>query len=162
MGVVPAVSFKDQQFAQRFAAMGDQAEGVFESVYPEGLARYGINRPPINLKNVPEFIRFTPDYLTGKGLVEVQGFGRDQRFKLKDSKLEALRQWHDTFRTDLFVWDSHNKRYGWVRLPELEDALNLHGTADAFDGGANPYVWLKADDLPVVGPWSPWTPEELN
>lgn len=145
------MSFRDRPFKSRFTKMGDEAEGVFEATYPEGWTRFGLNRPPINLKDVPPFIRYTPDYLTGKGLVEVQGFGRDQTFKLKDDKLAALMQWHGMFRADLFVYDSHNKRYGFVRLRDLQAALEA-GRAErgAFDDGKKPYWAVRAEHLPVV------------
>lgn len=145
-------SFRDQDWSTRFASggMGDQAEGVFEETYPQNWDRFGADRATINLRNVPEQIRFAPDYITAKGLVEVQGFGRDQKFKLKDNKLAALWLWDEIFRTDIFVWDSFNKRYGWLRLHDITAALDDIGTADAFDGGRNPYRWLKADQLPIV------------
>jgi hypothetical protein len=147
------VTFSDRPFSQRFGAMGDEAEAIFESVYPQGWARYGLNRPPINLSNVPAFVRFTPDYVTAKSLVEVQGFGRDQTMKLKFSKLDALRQWNDLFRTDLFLWDSHHKRYGFVRMADLESAFFHHGVNGAFDNGVNPFVSLKFDHIPVSAGW---------
>lgn len=128
--------------------MGDEAEGVFELVYPEGFARYGLNRPPINLTNVPPKIRYTPDYLTGKGLVEVQGFGNDQTLKLKLDKLAALDEWHGDFRVDLFVWDSKNKRCGFVRMGDLHDALDAHGVMREFPEG-KAYVALRAERIPV-------------
>lgn len=151
------MTFKDRAWGNRFAAMGDEAEGVFEAVYPQGWARYGINRPPINLSKVPAFVRYTPDYLTAKGLVEVQGFGRDQTFKLKDDKYEALRAWQLEFRVDIFVWDTTNKRYGYVRLNDFMEAWEEHGWADAFDDGRNPYMALKAEHLPVEH-WVPYVP----
>jgi hypothetical protein len=151
------MSFKDRKWGNRFNAMGDEAEGVFEAVYPQGWARYGINRPPIQLANVPAFVRYTPDYLTSKGLIEVQGFGRDQTFKLKDDKYEALRQWQAIFRVDIFVWDSTHKRYGYVRLNDFMEAWEQHGWSDAFDDGKNPYMALKAEHLPVEH-WVPYEP----
>ena len=150
-------TFSSQSFSKRFSKMGDEAEGIFEAVYPQGWARYGLNRPPIQLKNVPPKIRYTPDYITGKGLVEVQGFGRDQTFKLKIDKWQALIDWHNDFRVDLFVWDTTNKRYGYVRLHDLGVALDEHGWDDAFDNGANPYVAIKADQIPV-DEWVEYTP----
>lgn len=151
------MSFKDRKWGNRFNAMGDEAEGVFEATYPQGFARYGINRPPIQLAKVPAFVRYTPDYLTSKGLVEVQGFGRDQTFKLKDDKYEALRHWHSIFRVDIFVWDSANKRYGFVRLHDFIEAWEEHGWSDSFDEGRNPYMALKAEHLPVEH-WVPYEP----
>jgi hypothetical protein len=152
------MSFKDKGFNNRFKAMGDEAEGIFEAVYPQGWARYGINRPPIQLAKVPAKIRYTPDYLTSKGLVEVQGFGRDQTFKLKVDKYNALNEWHQDFRVDLFVWDTTNKRYGYVRLHDFMEAWEEHGWEDAFDDGRNPYMALKAEHLPVCGDWVAYEP----
>lgn len=149
-------SFRDGQFAQRFAAggMGDQAERIFELTYPQNWDRFGLDRATINLKRVPEFIRFSPDYVTARGLVEVQGFGNDQRFKLKNAKLQALQDWHAIFQTDIFVWDSCNGRYGWLALDAVSAALDEHGIADSFDNGRNPYRWLFADQLPLNGTWT--------
>lgn len=146
-------SFRDRPFDQRIGAMGDQAEGVFEQVYPQGWVRFGLNRPPLAMHMLPRKIRFTPDYLTSKGFVEVQGFGRDQTFKLKDDKLDALWDWHRDFRCDLFVYDSANHRYGFVRLADLCEAFDANGMHGAFDGGANPYQSLIADFLPVTDGW---------
>lgn len=154
------MSFKDQSFAHRFSAMGDEAEGVFEAVYPQGWARFGLNRPPINLSQVPSKIRYAPDYITSKGFVEVQGFGRDQTVKLKVAKYEALNQWHLEFRCDLFLWDSHNRRYGFVRLHDFIEAWEEHGWSDAFDDGRNPYMALKAERLPVDAWVTHLAPEE--
>lgn len=128
--------------------MGDEAEGIFERVYPEGFARFGICRPPVNLTNVPPKIRYTPDYLTAKGLVEVQGFGNDQMLKLKLDKLQALDDWHDDFRVDLFVWDSKHKRCGFVRLSDLHEACEQHGVMREFPEG-KAYVALRAECIPV-------------
>lgn len=133
--------------------MGDEAEGVFEGTYPEGFVRFGLNRPPIRLASVPPFIRYTPDYLTSKGLVEVQGLGRDQTFKLKVDKLAALYQWAEHFRVDVFVWDSAKRRYGWLRLDELYDAICEHARIREFAEG-KPYWALAAGKLPVVDGWT--------
>lgn len=153
--------FSDQSFANRFKVLGDPAEQVFTATYPEGSVKFGLDRPPINLKNVPPFLRFTPDMLTGKSLVEVQGLGRDQTAKFKVVKLAALDQWHDIWRVDWFIWDSHKKRYAWVRHGELGVALDEHGWDDAFDDGATPFRAIKADDLPVVGGvWTAFDPTD--
>lgn len=153
------MSFKDRGWNQRFTHLGDEAEGIFEQVYPQGKAKYGLSRPPVGLKNVPAFVRYTPDYLTAKGLVEVQGFGRDQTFKLKEDKYDALNQWHRIFRVDLFVWDTTNKRHGFVRLHDFMEAWEAHGWWDAFDDGKNPYMALKAEHLPVDA-WVSYEPRE--
>lgn len=143
------MSFKDEGWSSRYAALGDEAEAVFESVYSHGFVRYGLNRPKINLASVPPFIRYSPDYLTSRGLVEVQGFGRDQTFKIKKDKFQALLDWQQfaQWRVDLFVWDSWNREYGWVRLPELLTDDNY--SMGAFPEGKVYYAW-QAKDLPVI------------
>jgi hypothetical protein len=129
--------------------MGDEAEGIFEAVYPQGWVRSGLDRPPISMSMLPPKIRYTPDYLTSKGYIEVQGFGRDQTIKLKKDKYDALEAWNLDFRADLFVWDTTNKRYGFVRLHDFMEAWEQHGTEGAFDDGRNPYLALAAEHLPV-------------
>ncbi len=142
--------FHEQSFARRFGQMGDEAEKVFEAVYPQGFARFGLNRPPINLTNIPPFVRFMPDYLTAKGLVEVQGFGTDQIAKFKVQKLDVLRQWHRLFRVDFFLWDRTNLRYGWLRLNDLEEAMPwIHAELRSFHEG-NQYWAIPAANLPVI------------
>lgn len=153
------MSFKDGSFNQRFAKMGDEAEGIFEATYPQGFVRFGLNRPPINLANVPEKIRYSPDYLTGKGFVEVQGFGRDQTVKMKLCKWQAMWAWHADFRCDLFLWDTTNKRHGWVRLPELAEAFGEHADMRAFPEGTA-YWAIHANQVPVVDGWTPYDPTQ--
>lgn len=147
------MAFHQRSFEKRFEEMGDTAERVFTEVYPQKYVRFGLERPPLRMSMLPPFIRFTPDYLTSKGLVEVQGFGRDQTAKFKLTKIGALLEWQDHFRVDFFIWDSHNRRYGWVRLPELWETLE---TAEVcvFENDGNEYFAVPAPDLPVVNGWA--------
>jgi hypothetical protein len=115
-----AVSFKDASWDRRFAEMGDQAEGVFEAVCKRGFVRCGLNRPPLRMSDLPTRVRYWPDYLCSNKFVEVQGCGRDQKFKLKLSKWGALRWWNDLHPVELFLWDSFHKRYCYVTLDQLE------------------------------------------
>ena len=142
-------TFKDKPWEQRFASMGDEAEGVFEDVYPQGYVRSGLDRPPIQMSVLPMKIRYTPDYLTSKGYVEVQGLGQDRIFKIKHEKLDALFLWHTDFRADLFLWDRTAKRYGFVRLGDLEPILLEHATTKHFKEG-KPYYALHVDQVPVT------------
>lgn len=151
------MSFKDRPFNQRFAALGDQAERVFEETYGEGWVRYGLNRPPINLARVPSYLRYTPDYMTAKGLVEVQGFGKDQTFKLKHEKAEALDEWAYIDRDwplFFFVYDSHHKQYAWVEYPTLMGYV-ARATTLTFPEGKKYYAWNK-HDLPTDDGWVPY------
>lgn len=139
------MSFKDQDFTKRFEAMGDEAEGIFEKVFGKGFVRTGLNRPPIQMHKLPARIRYTPDYLTSQGYVEVQGFGRDQRIKLKIDKWMSLHYWNSLFPVRLFLWDTTNKRYCYVTLEQL-DACFASGEAsiESFPEG-KPYLSFDAD-----------------
>lgn len=151
------MSFRDRSFATRFKQMGDLAEGVFEKVYEEGWVRYGICRPPINLSQVTAFVRFTPDYLTAKGLVEVQGFGNDRTVKFKLDKLDALCEWSEHQRVDLFLYDSTLDAYGWVRLGDLMDALatgSMKGAEIRSFREGNRYWAIPAAELPICAGWT--------
>lgn len=134
--------------------MGDEAEGVFERVYEhvapkQKFVRYGLNRAPIMVANLSTHVRYTPDYLTAKGLVEVQGFGVDQTFKLKLDKLDALVVWSDYDAVHVFVYDSKFDEYAWCRLYELKVALQRHGDIRTFPEG-KPYWALPKALLPVT------------
>lgn len=135
--------------------MGDEAESVFEYVWPKGYARYGLDRPPIHVHKLPPFIRYTPDYITSDVLVEVQGFGKDRKVKVKHDKLEALIQWDQIYPTVMFLWNSADKLWGTVDLPELYVRLKKKGAVDAFDGGRNPYRWMPYEALGID--WTPHT-----
>jgi hypothetical protein len=115
------MSFKDQQFDARYQQMGDEAEQKFEATHPRGWVRYGLDRPPIQVWKLPEFIRYTPDYLCTDGLYEVQGCGQDGLIKIKLEKLGALRQWNTLCPTYLWLWDRTNQQY--ARL-SVQDAIN--------------------------------------
>lgn len=142
------VSFKDQSFQRRFAGMGDEAEAVFERVYPRGWARYGLSRPRIALNLVPAFIRFTPDYVTSHGLVEVQGFGTDQVCKFKTDKIDALTQWSEHFPVTLFLYDKTNQRYGYMPLGDVTAACQIDGELKTFPEGAT-YWAIPAANLGI-------------
>jgi hypothetical protein len=148
LSVEGALAFRDQPFAERYRRLGDEAEGVFESVFPRRFARYGLDRPAINLDFVPPFVRYSPDYITTDGFVEVQGMGRDRQFKLKNDKLDALCHWNRHLATVMFVWDSDARRYGTCGLPALYCAMLGQGVAGCFDY-AKPYRALHVDALPV-------------
>lgn len=112
--------FRDRQWSDRFLVLGDEAEAVFDEWHPVKSAPLGLNRPDVPLGNVPAFLRYMPDRLLADGLVECQGIGRDQTVKLKLDKFLALKLWHNIFPTRMFVWDSANRRCGFLALDEIE------------------------------------------
>lgn len=109
------MTFNEQSWQTRYQAMGDEAEGVFEKVWPRAFVRYGLNRPPISLKVVPKFIRYTPDYMDRYGLVECQGCGQDRLLKVKDDKAAALTAWSEHAILRFFLWDRTEHR--WCDMP---------------------------------------------
>lgn len=117
-------AFRDRTFTERYSKMGDTAEKKFEEVYSKGFVRWGLDRPPLQVPKLPKRIRYTPDYLTTSHLIECQGFGRDQELRLKVDKLNALEWWSLVHPVQIFVWDSHNKRYAYVDLEQIDGWIN--------------------------------------
>lgn len=120
--------FKDRPWSQRFDALGDRAEGQFERVTCDTWIRWGLQRPPLKVSQLPARIRYAPDYLTSRAFVEAQGFGRDGELKVKIDKYNALHWWNDVHPVHLFVYDSHKKRNTRIALRELDRII--------ADGGA--------------------------
>lgn len=124
------MSFKDRDFTYRLGAMGDQAEGAFEDWCAERdhkYIRWGLDRPPLNLRLIPTRLRYAPDYLTSKTFVECQGFGADQVFKLKLEKHGALHWWSGLHPVDLWVLDSHHLRACLLTLTQFDNLLGANG-----------------------------------
>jgi hypothetical protein len=136
--------FRNQSFAARMGAMGDEAEFAFESAHQGGFVRFGLNRPPVAVQQLPPQIRYTPDYLTSSGFVEVQGVGRDRIAKIKIEKAVALQQWHSIFNLEMFIWDSKTKTHRY--LPWAELWPTLPSLPIAFFPEGKPYWELNIDN----------------
>lgn len=148
--------FHERHWNDRFGAMGDEAEGVFEAVWPRGWARYGLSRPPIQVAALPLKLRYTPDYITSTGLVEVQGFGRDGMFRFKVEKYRSLVLWSADWHVDVFLWDKTKKRHTTVALEDIEAILNT-AQADVYPEG-KPYWKIPAKELQAE--WLTYEPLE--
>ena len=64
--------FASQPWTERIETLGDPAEGAFmrwANRTGEPAVRYGLNRPPVDMRRVPAFIRYSPDFLADRGLV---------------------------------------------------------------------------------------------
>lgn len=133
------MSFRDESWAKRFDAMGDEAEAVFERVCAEeniGFVRYGLNRPPLRMSMLPARLRYTPDYLMSAKLVEVQGCGRDALVKLKLDKQGALHWWNDVHPVELFLWHTQSRRWGFVPLHAFDTLIECgKATLEKFPEG---------------------------
>ena len=113
-------SFKDEEWNDRVAILGDPAEKKFQEWAARsgiGCVKYGLDRPPVNLSRVSAFVRYTPDFLTDNGLVEVQGCGSDQLMKFKHDKLQALMQWQRRDHVNVWLWNQPLD--DWRQLPVL-------------------------------------------
>jgi hypothetical protein len=131
------LSFKDKNFTYRLGAMGDQSEGAFErwcEAHDKKYIRWGLDRPPLNLRMIPTRIR-------------CQGFGADQTFKLKLEKHGALHWWNDLHPVDLWVLDSHNDRACFLSLREFDALLAVnYAELHAFPEGKT-YFAVNGDAL---------------
>jgi hypothetical protein len=150
-------AFHERPFNMRFAEMGDQAEGVFEEVWPGAWERYGLNRPKLNMALLDRFVRCTPDYAVHGELVECMGVGPDHTFKLKREKYEALQDWEIATKSAvrLFLFDSHKKRWSCPLLADVISACLAEGTVKTFHDGPE-YMALDLKFWP--GEWTPYVP----
>jgi hypothetical protein len=159
--------FHEQNFKQRFAAMGDAAEAVYEAVHPLGkTVRYGWRRPGISMQKMSTVIRHAPDYYAEAGYwVEVMGCGRDGILKsLKVDKWEALKKWKQFARVAgvdlvLFVWNSHREEYvvlAWDEIKKLITKAKRKGIEEFHDGNKYyPIDWEWIVEVAsFVGTWS--------
>jgi hypothetical protein len=140
------MSFHQQAWSARFGAMGDEAEAVFDAVYPKH-HKLGLNRPPFSVAGMKLGMRYTPDRMLRDRFVEVMGCGNDQTLKVKDEKLEALAMWELFGSVHLFVYDSCNKRYWEAPLGEWREQASAHGVKGAFPEGKT-FVGLHAEHYP--------------
>lgn len=147
------VMFKDQPFTKRLDAMGDEAEGVFDEVYPNGKERFGLCRPQIRLHQIPLFIRYMPDRIVHDRLVEVQGFGRDRTVKIKTEKLTALLFWDSVWTCDLWLWDTTMKRYTQLPIRDVLAAVNSGRAELRYFPEGKAYYVLNADTLVAADSW---------
>lgn len=141
-------SFRNQSFANRFAAMGDQSEGIFDLVHTKSHP-LGLNRPNFTMRNMTPEMRYTPDRMTSDKLWEVMGFGTDQKLKIKVEKIEALLKWKEIGPTWLFIYDSKNHRYWEASLDAWHAACVLRGTLDSFPEGKEYYA-LTPEHFPTT------------
>lgn len=123
-------AFRDGSFGQRLTVMGDTAEAKFEEWAEKvglGYVRFGLDRPKIAVPKLPARLRYTPDYLMTANFVEVMGFGREQKLRLKMDKYGAMRWWNDLWPVKLYCWDSHKERECIVTIKELEAVIGAEG-----------------------------------
>ena len=152
------MNFHQQSFSARFAAMGDQAEAIFDLVHPKS-HELGLNRPPFGMAGMSAVMRYTPDRMRRDAFVEVMGFGRGQALKVKDEKFEALQSWSTIGPVELFIYDSHNHRYWEGPLDEWLLAYQGAERGEYEDNGKT-YVTLPAAMFPFEPKQVPDVPQD--
>ena len=153
------MTFHGRSFGARFGAMGDEAEAVFEATYGQGFVRTGLNRPPISMAALATRVRYTPDYLTSSGYVEVKGTGRDQILKLKVENLNALHFWNQVMECRLWIWNTTRSVWGHCTIKELQKRIDDPAggvTLDHFHDG-KAYFAIPIDS--VIDEWNAYHPD---
>ena len=148
-------TFKDQNWEERVEVLGDPGEKAFQEYASRrglGAVKYGLDRPPVDLRRTSTFVRYTPDFLTDEGLVEVQGCGRDQLFKFKHDKLQALMQWQRHDHVNVWLWNQPLD--DWRQLPVTRiyamcnDGVSRRSLrVDGVFDGSKPYASVPWIDL---------------
>lgn len=139
-------TYRNNTWAEREQTLGDPAEKAFERWSDHnGLtyARYGLLRPNISMRTLPAEIRYTPDYVTDYGFVEVQGCGKDGLLKFKHDKLEALKWWDKIYPVTLWLWSQPselNTQCGLMDVLDrcMDEVFADYRTDGMFDGN-KPY-----------------------
>jgi hypothetical protein len=142
------MSFADASWPERFAKLGDEAEGEFERWCMRnqiGFEHSGRRRPPFSMKKLHSYVRHEPDYLTADAYYEVKGFGKEQVLKLRTDKLDALHFWDLLHPTYVWVWDSLYKRFTYRSVSQI-DPLAREAEIGRFPEGP-PYYAIPAGRL---------------
>lgn len=147
------MTFKDENWTARETVLGDPAELAFEHWSAHnGLAygRYGLLRPTVSMRTLPVEIRYTPDYVTDYGLVEVQGCGKDGMLKFKHDKLEALKWWDKVVPVTFWFYNSTTGHSNQASLDEIirlcSDEWDDYREDGQFDG-SKPYAAVNFNKL---------------
>lgn len=148
------MTFSNEPWEQREQMLGDPAEQEFErwsNHYDLGYTRYGLLRPNLDMRELPAEIRYTPDYVTEYGFVEVQGCGKDGMLKFKHDKLEALKWWDKIYPVTFWLWSQTaglSTQCGLLEVIDrsVDEVYADYRTDGMFDGN-KPYSTVRFVDL---------------
>jgi hypothetical protein len=148
------MSYKDKTWTEREGFLGDEAEKQFEHWsmhYDLGYERYGLLRPNLDMRELPAELRYTPDYLTEYGFVEVQGCGHDGLLKFKHDKLDALKWWDKIYPVTFWLWNSATSTDAQCGLRDVldrtMDSNYVNYMVDGMFDGNKPYSTVRFTDL---------------
>jgi hypothetical protein len=117
-------NFNDRPFKERFTFMGDTAENSVIEAHNGKVVRFGLDRPPFSLRNLPPHLRGAPDFLGGQFFYEACGVGHDQVVKIKRYKHEVQLWWNEMLPVLYHVFDPVNKRWVEFEATELQNAID--------------------------------------
>ena len=146
-------TFSEKPFNERYELMGDTAEHRFRVWAAEEYmpyTDYGLRRPQVPVYKLPAFIRYTPDFLLGDALVEVQGCGRDQTIKMKHDKLWALETWDIHCGVYVWMWNQSNDQIGVMTFNVFQDLCSDMTGCYREDGmfdETKPYTTVSWNDF---------------
>lgn len=156
------MTFSSQSFAQRFAAMGDMAEGKFEDYCKANdyrFERFGFNRPSFKaFWKMPLRLRVCPDYvLEVKGqyyFVECKGTGRF--IKIKQETLDQMPAWEEILPLRYFVYNSVENGYAFLTQEQLLSTVLEHGKKKNFEGDNKEYYELPRKAITFTKEFTSW------
>lgn len=140
--------FHQKPFEERMASMGDEAEGEFEARY-DNVARFGFNRPPFSIQNLPLHIRYAPDFIQAapQQFVETVGMGKNG-LKFKLEKLIALSWWDQTLPVVIWVWSTPRQAYTELYLSELQRLIERQEVPVGYFREGKAYFQIRPSLLP--------------
>lgn len=158
--------YSDKGWNERYATLGDTAEGIFAEAEPLGsFSRLGWRRPMtaagkrLSMKRMSDNIKHMPDFYVESGyLVEVMGLGKDGILKLKLSKYDGLKWWNKSGnKVALFVWNAHLRMWALISWNELVALVRKGRTmgVEQFKEGTEyyPIKWEWIEDGCFTAAW---------
>ena len=142
------MSYYEQPFSSRFGRMGDEAEEAYISHVNPKAIRSGLNRPELDVRQMPLNMRSAPDITDLTFYAECVGIGRDGTAKVRFDKFKALHVWSVLAPVKIFVWSSTKKVWWLMDFDDFEEACHKHGEVDFFPDNHKPYWRLHFKNFP--------------
>lgn len=145
-------AFHDLPWDERQRYLGDDAERAFRrwcELVGLKCAKYGLDRPEVDVSKLGPMLRYTPDFIAGSDLYEVMVVGRDNLLKLKVEKYMYLGQWNLTMApTHLWVWHWPSNTGGAKPVPSLANVVIGEPDLRSFHDGKH-YWAIDVDRLDI-------------
>jgi hypothetical protein len=142
------MSFYEQHPSVRLKTP-NASEIQFDAVFGDSSDRWGLDHPPFDMQNLSSIVRYAPDRIMARKLVECKGLGKDGVLKIKIEQLEALRFWDHIHPVAIFIWDAFNKRWTMMELDALIQACHKNGALEQFPDNHKPAWFIHINFLDV-------------